>query len=179
MELSDLERSYQCSRAVIAQITDADLERPTPCSEWDVRALLSHYVNAVAMFPAMLAGETPDWGREPEMQDRVAAFDAAVQANLDAWRAPGALDTETPMLPGMQLADLNLLDALVHTWDLARAVEASPDIPDDLATLALERWQHAPLDKSREFGAFGPEVSVPDDAPALHRLLGLVGRDPS
>jgi hypothetical protein len=28
-------------------------------------------------------------------------------------------------------------------------------------------------------GYFGPEVAVPDGAPALHRLLGFAGRDPS
>ena len=30
----------------------------------------------------------------------------------------------------------------------------------------------------REFGVFGPEVTVPDGAPLQDRLLGLTGRQP-
>jgi hypothetical protein len=33
-------------------------------------------------------------------------------------------------------------------------------------------------DAIRSAGAFGPEVPVPDDAPAQDRLLGFLGRRP-
>lgn len=38
------------------------------------------------------------------------------------------------------------------------------------ATRAFERMS--------EYGAFGAEAPVPEDAPLLDRLLGLTGRDP-
>jgi hypothetical protein len=37
----------------------------------------------------------------------------------------------------------------------------------------------AGFDVPRDGTLFGPIVEVPDDAPALDRLLGLTGRDPS
>lgn len=178
-DLTVLEQTYGNARRIVAGIDDEDLRRPTPCPEWDVEALVGHYVNAVEMSPEMLAGGRPDPSREPDLTDRVGAFDAATAANLEAWRKPGAVDTETPVLPGMRLVDLNLLDAVAHTWDLASALGVDPDIDDDVAAHVLARWQDAPLDKSREFGAFGPEVPVPADAPALDRLLGLSGRTPA
>lgn len=178
-DISALEQAYGSARRIIVGITDEDLGRPTPCAEWDVAALLGHFVNAVGMFPEMLAGGRPDTSREPDLSDRVAAFDAATAANLEAWRRPGAVETETPMLPGMRLVDLNTFDAVAHTWDLGSALGVDPDIGDDVAAHVLARWQDAPLDKSREFGAFGPEVPVPADAPALDRLIGLSGRTPA
>jgi hypothetical protein len=37
----------------------------------------------------------------------------------------------------------------------------------------------AGLEQGREMGLYGPQVTVPADAPALDRVLGLTGRDPA
>jgi len=34
--------AVRASVAVVAQVTAADLDRPTPCAAWDLRALLAH-----------------------------------------------------------------------------------------------------------------------------------------
>jgi uncharacterized protein (TIGR03086 family) len=79
----------------------------------------------------------------------------------------------------MHLIDLNLCDAVVHTWDLAQAVGRNHELPEDVVELTLRIWSEAPLDVSRQFGAFGPEVQVPEDAPAIDRLVALLGRSPT
>ena len=36
--------ALEATREVVAGITDDQWTRPTPCAEWDVRALLNHVV---------------------------------------------------------------------------------------------------------------------------------------
>lgn len=177
-DLEALERAYRHAEAVISRIPPGAMDRPTPCPEWDVRALLRHLVGAVAAFPEMLRGEPPDWSANLVGDDAVASFRTAADANLAAWRAPGALDTPVGMLPGMRLFDLNLVDAVVHTWDLATATDQDSRIDAELAEQVFATWRAAPLDRSRAAGAFGPEVEVPPDAPITDRLVALLGRRP-
>ncbi len=170
-----LEASYATARPVVAAVAPDDFAKPTPCEEWNVESLVTHFLNAVAMFPAMLAGEQPDIASGIS-GDIATAFDGAVRTNLAAWREPGAIERETNMLPGMRLIDLNLCDAIVHAWDLATAIGVKAEFDPDAVAYAYERWRNAPLDVSRQYNAFGPEVAVPADAPTLDRLLGLLGR---
>ena len=179
MDLFDaLERTYARADEVVAGLRDDDMGKPTPCPEWDVHRLLAHMVGAIAQFPALLRSEQPDWGNVPPLDDRVREFRAAVAANLEAWRVPGALDTPSSMLEGMKVIDFNLGDAVVHTWDLARATGQDPDLDPVAVRAAYDIWVKAPLDLSRKFGAFGPEVAVPADASITDRLVGLLGRRP-
>jgi uncharacterized protein (TIGR03086 family) len=172
-----LEASYATARPVVAAVTPSDLAKPSPCPEWNVEALVTHFVNGIAMFPAMLAGEKPDIGSGLS-GDIATAFDGAVRGNLAAWQKPGASEQETNLLPGMRLIDINLCDAVVHTWDIATAIGATAAFDDDAVAYVYERWRNAPLDVSRQYKAFGPEVAVPADASVLDRFLGLVGRHP-
>jgi len=173
-----LERSYDTARPVVGAVSPVDLGKPTPCEEWNVEALLTHFINAVAMFPALLAGEQPDL-MSGIGGDFAATFDGAIRGNLQAWQAPGAPERETNLLPGMRIIDLNLCDAVVHTWDLGTAIGVQPKFDTDAVEYVYERWSKAPLDVSREYKAFGPEVEVAADAPVLDRLLGLLGRRPA
>jgi uncharacterized protein (TIGR03086 family) len=170
-----LQASYTTARPVVAALAPDDLGKATPCAEWNVETLVTHFVNAVAMFPAMLAGEKPDIA-SGIAGDIAAAFDGAVRTNLAAWREPGAAEHETTLLPGMRLIDLNLCDAVVHTWDLATAIGVTAQFDPDAVAYVYDRWSKAPLDVSRQYKAFGPEVAVAADAPVLDRLLGLLGR---
>jgi uncharacterized protein (TIGR03086 family) len=175
--LDALEASYATARPVVAAVTPSDLTKPTPCEEWNVEALVTHFVNGIAMFPALLAGEKPDIGSGLS-GDIATAFDGAVRGNLAAWREPGAAEKETNLLPGMRLIDINLCDAIAHTWDIATAIGVNAVFDPDAVAYAYDRWSKAPLDVSREYKAFGPEVVVAGDAPALDRFLGLIGRQP-
>jgi len=74
-----------------------------------------------------------------------------------------------------------VLDELVvHGWDLARAT-GQPFQPDDahLAEIEATVRQLRGDNDGAIPGLFGPAVTVADDAPALNRVLGLTGRDPS
>jgi len=82
-------------------------------------------------------------------------------------------------MPASAMGVVALNEVLVHGWDLAVAT-GQPYRADPASTEAC-------LELARQFAAvpemrdqiYGPVVPVPDDAPAMDRLLGLTGRDPA
>jgi uncharacterized protein (TIGR03086 family) len=174
-----LEATYAAARPVVAAVKPDDMDRPTPCEEWDVRAVLSHLVTVIDTFPVMLADGEPDWSRDA-LGDRepLVAFDDAVAANLAAWHQPGAADKDTTMMPGMKVIDINLIDAVVHTWDLAQGIGVDVDLPETAIEIALDRWGGGAADNARQYNVFGPQVAVGDASSARDRLLAMTGRTP-
>jgi uncharacterized protein (TIGR03086 family) len=98
----------------------------------------------------------------------------------EAWRDPAAWEGMTSAagvpLPGPVAGLVALDELLVHGWDIAVAIGQSyaPSVEDTEAALSFV----ATFDAPRDGNLFGPVVHVPDNAPALDRLLGLAGRDP-
>jgi uncharacterized protein (TIGR03086 family) len=69
-------------------------------------------------------------------------------------------------------------DVVVHTWDLARAIDMDIDL--DVATLGEMLAGMEPMEAViRDSGHFGPRVDVSDDAPVVARALAFTGRDPA
>jgi uncharacterized protein (TIGR03086 family) len=178
-ELQVLRTAYARTSENVEALSPEDLSRPTPCSEWDVRALLAHVVAATDGLTAMLHDETPDWGKDALGDDPGAAVRRSYEDSLAAWAEPGAVGKPSTQMPGMRVVDFALGDAVAHAWDLATALGRPLDLPDEVVQAVLDRWQGEPASIGRQYGAFGPAVEVPTDAPALHRLLGEMGRDPS
>jgi uncharacterized protein (TIGR03086 family) len=79
-------------------------------------------------------------------------------------------------LPGEVAALVALDEVVVHGWDLAVAT-GQPYAVDDASVEGALRFASS-FGDDRPPGLFGPAVPVPDDAPALDRLLGATGRDP-
>jgi uncharacterized protein (TIGR03086 family) len=184
MELTDgLDQAFDHAHKVIGGIRSDQLSDPTPCSEWDVRALLAHTIGVVTNIGARAAGETPagppddfELGDDPALQFRTAA-----DATLAAWRAPGALDRSLEWgagpTPGRVLAGINLIDTATHTWDLAQATGQDPAVDESCAQLALDAARVTIVDEIRP-GRFGPAVAVPADARVLDQLVAFLGRQP-
>ncbi|HEX2074376.1 MAG TPA: TIGR03086 family metal-binding protein, partial [Geodermatophilus sp.] len=108
---------------------------------------------------------------------------AQLDALVTAWRDPAAWEGMTEAggvrMPAGAIGLVALNEVLVHGWDLAVATgqgyRADPASAEACLQFAAGVAADAP--EGRE-GLFGPPVPVPDDAPVLHRLLGLTGRDP-
>ena len=158
---------------------------PTPCDGWDLRALVGHLTAGHDLVAAGLRGEEPadadaaaDGGDGP-----AAAHRASVDGLLAAVRAPGALDRMVSIpfgtVPAAMALHIRLVELLVHGWDVARASGGAPRFPDAAVDQALA-FSHATLaelpPERRPFAAPHP---VADDAPAIDRLVALLGRDPS
>ncbi|MEU8881914.1 TIGR03086 family metal-binding protein [Streptomyces hydrogenans] len=181
--VSDLLRAA-AERAVplVEGTADDSLGMPTPCAEYDVRALLNHLYAVVVNFQALAAKEPADFS---EIPDRTAApgwregFAVETGRLVEAWAAPGAEEgTSGAMgLPARTVGAMVLLDLTVHAWDLARATgrEFEP-APEVVAGLADEVERMAPM--ARKMNVFGDAVDLPDGATGFERLLATTGRDP-
>ncbi len=185
MQLTErLDRSIDTARGVLTQTTPDQYGLATPCAEWDVRQLVNHTIGALVMFSDALTKGEADIGKlmgDLVGADALSSYDAAAAAAVAAFQAPGTLDgtvrlpfAELPAAFGIQvLAD----DVLVHGWDLARATGTTVDWDQGLAadTLAFVQTSFPPEMRG---GEFGKEVPVADEADAMTRLVGELGRQP-
>jgi uncharacterized protein (TIGR03086 family) len=173
-------------------VTQDQLTAPTPCGDYDVRALVDHLAWA-AVLSQRSATRTPfehDWSSLTPapfldgvpVEQWAAAVPAELETAADAWSDPAAWEGDTLMgtaeMPAGVVGPMMLAEFVLHGWDLARAIGAPYAVPAGLgeATLAAVR----PLvQMGRDGGWYGPEVPVPADAAAFDRALGLTGRDPA
>ena len=158
---------------------------PTPCTEWDVRALVNHVVGANRRYTMLLHGATTDEAEATRAADHsgddpVASF-AATEAELKAaFGEPGAMARtayhRAGERTGAQLLEMRVLDIAVHTWDLARAIGADESLDPDVVAFALTLDT---FDAGRQRGAFAPPSgTAPAGGSAQARLLYLSGRRP-
>ncbi|MFE7572293.1 TIGR03086 family metal-binding protein [Streptomyces sp. NPDC057539] len=151
---------------------------PTPCAEWDVRALLDHLVWENLIWAGLAEGSPPtDHGADHLGADHLAAFRAAASATMTAFRRPGMLERRYGPAPGHKLVEQLLIEMLVHGWDLARATGQRADFAEGTveAVLPSVREIYGALPRTPG-GSFAPEVPVPDGASATDRLAAFLGR---
>ena len=124
---------------------------PTPCTEWDVRALVNHMTRGNLNYVRLLDGGTSaEFLRLREVDalgaDPVAAYARSVRECAAAFAAAGALDRvlDYPLgrITGRQALAVRITDGTVHTWDLARAVHV-----DDALDAELVGWIDDHLDE--------------------------------
>ncbi|MFD0277439.1 TIGR03086 family metal-binding protein [Kitasatospora sp. NPDC127111] len=163
---------------------------PTPCRSWDVGTLISHLLFDLSQFTVRANGGNPDWSQSFERveDDWLHRFEAGAEELVAAWRNAGDLTgvIEIPnvgKLPARFPVDQQIAEFAVHGWDLARATGQSTDGLDHEVARASLAWARGALRPeyrgSEEDGlTFGPEVTVPDDAPLYDRLAAFFGRDP-
>jgi uncharacterized protein (TIGR03083 family) len=156
----------------LSSVAEPDWTKPTPCSEWDVRALVDHAVGSQVAFGSMLglAVNDPEWiGVRPGMADLLATPDAVVGSVA----VPGLGD----MTKG-QILDICTYDLLIHTWDLSRAIGANEQLPEPLAQACLGWLQGLPVEIVRSPGRFEAAIEVDPDASVQARMLAYAGRMP-
>jgi uncharacterized protein (TIGR03086 family) len=156
----------------------------TPCSEWDVRALVNHLVGEDLWTPPLLAGKTlaevgDAFDGDVLGSDPVAAYDEAARAATAAVAADGVLDRIVHLSFGdVQAAEYVgqlFADHLVHAWDLARALGVEPRLDPELVAVAVE-WFGPREELYRSAGAIGARPELPAGAGDQERLLAAFGR---
>jgi uncharacterized protein (TIGR03086 family) len=171
----------------IAGVSPTQLADPTPCAEFDVRALLGHLVAVFRRITSVAAG-TPAVGHAPLVTDvpdhgwPAAARAALADVEL-AWSDPAVLRREVQLpfgtLPGAAALASYAGEVSTHTWDLAVATGQSPSWDERVLADALSAVHRKLPAAERAPGIpFGDAVPVADDAPLIDRLVAWQGRDP-
>jgi uncharacterized protein (TIGR03086 family) len=184
MEMLDaLSRTFDHGTTVVAGVTPDQLDAPTPCRDWDVRALLAHTVGVVVNIGRGVDGEEllADVNAFPLESDLQAQFRREADRTLAAWTKRG-LDGEVDIGAGPMPAEvglrINLLDTATHTWDLARATGQAADLPAEIAGTVLEVGRGVVTDEVRSFAGFDPAVPVDATASPTDQLAAYLGRQP-
>jgi uncharacterized protein (TIGR03086 family) len=171
------ERSASNAASLVGQVRAEERHAPTPCSEWDVEALLAHMVGGIGYLLGVLG---VDGG--PGATDEV-SYRAAVARCGEAAREPGALERRCLSPAGFEwsigaAAAGTGMDQLVHTWDLAVAIGADRRLDSELVRACVDMFVPHMPEIGRQAGIVGPEIPVAADASPQDRLLGAMGRNP-
>jgi uncharacterized protein (TIGR03086 family) len=164
-----------------------DWWRPTPCSEWDVHALVNHVVGGCVRHQMLLHGAQTHEVEATRAVDHlagdpVAAFAAAADVVVTCFREEGALERIVQHAAGdrtgRELLSMRVLDSAIHGWDLARAMGADETLDGHVVAFLLAYV--AGLDLGPQQRAFAPaDADVPRGASSQDQLLHRLGRHPN
>jgi len=184
--LVDAERRFV---ELVASLSPADLNRPTPCAGWDVRALLSHTLAGIEIF-ASTVDEQPAPTQEQMFSgadlvgtDPAGAARRATARSQAAWAALAdperKLTTILGVLPAGEMLSISAFATIVHGWDIATAtgrsaVELPPQLLAHAAAVSHAYVPH--LRAGDDHSLFAAEAPAAPDAGATQALMAFLGR---
>lgn len=180
-----LERAHHEFATRLESVVPGQWAAATPCDEWDVHFLVAHVVGGNRFAVRILAGDSatsaiehvmsqPQLGSEPSDDLRTTAS-AQKSAFINTLRVDALVDHPLGQITAQRFLEFRIFDLTLHAWDLAVAIEASPQLDDALVTAVLEI-----VTRDENGMGFGivPLGQVPAHASAQDRLLNLTGRVP-
>jgi uncharacterized protein (TIGR03086 family) len=178
-ELASAEAALGALRHVLHPISRDELSKSTPCSEYDVMQLTDHLMNSITLLGGAAGAELPDRDSDDSVERQIVG---AARPALDAWHRRGLDDTVTigtNEIPATFAVSILSVEFLVHGWDYATATTHPIDVAESLADYVLGLAHKVITPQGRVTVGFDDPVAVPDDAPALDRLIAFTGRDPA
>jgi uncharacterized protein (TIGR03086 family) len=191
--IADLVKLHgRCGRrfaALVAGVGRDQWHHGTPCSQWDVRALVHHLLYEQRWVPPLLDGLTVEQvGNRFEgdlLGNDTSAWPGLLASSIDQAHAavaePGTLGRIVHLsfgdVSGQEYVTQLTADLAIHGWDLARAT-GQEDTLDPGAVALLLPWAEANAGLLAGSGMFGSRIDVEPGAPDDIRVLGLLGRRP-
>ena len=185
--LQTFESSLAAFGALVNTVADDQWSAATPCTDWDVRALVNHVLVEQLWAEPMLTGRTIDdigasldgdqLGADPS-----ATWMRAARESLAQFTRDGALDatinSSMGPSPARQYLSEMTFDLIMHRWDLGQAVGSPQMMSDDelgyvegfVAQMALMQ------DKLVSAGVFAAPRSVAASADRQTAVLAALGR---
>lgn len=168
---------------------------PTPCTEWNVRQLVSHMAQGNLNYVRLLDGATgAEFLRQRDVDalgtDPLDAYARSVSECAAAFSRPGALeqvlDYPLGQVAGQQALAVRTTDTVIHTWDLAQAIGADDTLSPGLVAWASDYLDEiydglaeTPADPQTTHRFFAAPLGEPAaSASRQHRLLHRMGRRP-
>ena len=175
------------------QVARREMTLPTPCTDWDLEALLAHLAASMAdLESALRTGHLdpePDDPATPDPDDpAIPALDGDDPVELLRDRAANLLFAcyahhgpdqfvlvgDLP-LPAEIVTCTGAVEIAVHGWDVRAARGRGAPIPPALATRMLRL---SPFLVTGREGLFGTPVQVPAQASPGDQLVAYLGRRP-
>jgi len=167
----------------VANVKEDQLTNATPCTDWDLRALLNHVYGEAAWISAMLKGETIEQIGDRYSGDLVGQrveqswAEIASDATATVKATPG--DATVVLSRGPSTAESYArevaADLTVHSWDIARALGVDDTLDPELIALANDTFGPM-VEEGRKYGIFGPPPELAPDADEQTKMLALFGR---
>jgi uncharacterized protein (TIGR03086 family) len=172
--------------AACVRVAPEEMTLPTPCTDWDLEALLAHLATSMAdLESALRTGHLdvePDDPATPDpddddpvevLRDRAANLLFACYAHHgpDQFVLVGGLP-----LPTGIVTCAGAVEIAVHGWDVRAARGRGSPIPPALATQMLRL---SPLLVTGREGLFATPVQVPAQASPGDQLVAYLGRRPA
>ncbi len=188
MHVTELHRrSVEGFAALLDALDGTSWAGPTPCPDWDVRALVNHVIYEDLWTVPLMEGATVEevgdrfegdlLGDDPLVVAR-AACDTATMAAASGVVAGRTVHLSFGDTPAEEYAYQLAADHVIHGWDLAAAIGADRTLDPELVA-ALAPWFAEREELYRAAGVIGDRPADPggtDDPQA--RLLLAFGRDP-
>ena len=163
----------------LTRVGEIHWDMPTPCADWDAKALVAHVVIGEAAIPPLIRGESvafDDVNPGVLGPDAMATWRGTALAAIEIVRET-PLDTVLEHPAGARTLEMvlgfRITDNLVHAWDLATAMAEPLDLDPEIAQWCLDFW--LPLADRLKDPFFSPMLEPTDDTPGA-RLLALLGR---
>ena len=185
-------QAVRVSVDAVRQVTSADLQRPTPCAEWNLGQLLAHMTVQNRGFALAAVGTRTDekvWAPAELGADPVGEYAASAESVVSAFAAPGALEvavllpefSATQIFPGSLAITFHLVDSVVHAWDVARSLGRGIDLDPELAEAAAAIARAVPNAANRlaDGSPFAPGWPVDDGDSSIGTIVSLLGRSQS
>jgi uncharacterized protein (TIGR03086 family) len=170
--------------ARVGRVTEEDLGRPTPCAGWNLADLLAHMIGQNLGFAAAVRdGTAPVEVYAPcpftrQRWERSVSTLVDAFAHADLGGGVVLIEIAPSPLPVTFAVGAQLLDTVVHTWDVARALGTSyvpsPELAAEVARVAAV----VPDDGRRLLpgAAFAPARG--EGGSDWEQTLARLGRDP-
>ncbi|MCW2638335.1 MAG: hypothetical protein JWP76_641 [Dactylosporangium sp.] len=179
-----LERAINYTLGSLHIVTPEALSHPTPCRDWDLRALLDHMNDSLlALTEAVDIGHVDldvSADASDSTVDPVASLRNRASQLLGAWTAADRRHLVSiggsPLTTDI-VTSAGAVEVAVHGWDVARACGWHRPIPPSLADemLGLSPLFITDADRPTRFAA---PVDVPPLAGPGDRLVAFLGRHP-
>jgi uncharacterized protein (TIGR03086 family) len=177
-------RSVEAFDRLVHLIDPGQWRNATPCTEWDVRALLNHVTNenlwAGALFGGRSIADVGDaFDGDVLGDDPVATWERASREALARMGEPDAMERPVELsrghVPGRVYAVELFADHVMHSWDLAKGIGADDALDPGIVRPAKD-WFATVEDGYRAVGSIAERPPIPDGADDQTVFLAMTGR---
>ena len=180
-------RAVEANRQRVSALRPEQWQDPTPCDEWDMRALVNHLAGENRWIAAMFSGKIiEEVGNSLDGDllgdDPTRAFTQSAEAARAAVSSTAALDVTYRLsfgeFSGWEYATQLFLDHTVHGWDIAKGAGQEATLDPELVEASIPVAEEI-VGFVGEGSVYGYRQPVGPNAPLQEALLAIVGRGES